>query len=99
MKVVVTAASETAPAGIQNDGFWGMAVQPKTTYTGSIYAKADTDGVPVTVSLVNDATGTVAATATVTGLTTGWKPPCQAICDADDLERQDSERDQLHHAS
>jgi alpha-L-arabinofuranosidase len=96
MKVVVTAASETAPAGIQNDGFWGMAVQPKTTYTGSIYAKADTDGVPVTVSLVNDATGTVAATATVTGLTTGWKR--QAICDPDDLERQDSERDQLNHA-
>jgi alpha-L-arabinofuranosidase len=73
MKVTVTSASESSPAGVQNDGFWGIAVRPKTTYTGSFYSKADSEGVPVTVSLVNDETGTAAATTTVTGLTTEWK--------------------------
>ena len=73
IKVSVTAASEAAPAGVQNDGFWGIPVRPQTTYTGSFYAKTDSAGVPVTVSLVNDETGATAATATVSGLTSEWK--------------------------
>lgn len=73
MKVSVTAASESSPAGIQNDGYWGMAVQPDTTYKGSFYAKTDGADVPVTVSLVNDQTGATAASASVSGLTTEWK--------------------------
>jgi alpha-L-arabinofuranosidase len=72
MKMTVSAASDAAPAGMQNDGYWGMAVRPQTTYTGSFYAKADGD-TPVTVSLVNDATGAAAATATVGGITGEWK--------------------------
>ena len=72
-KVSVTAASESAPAGMQNDGYWGIAVRPDTTYTGSFYAKTDSDGVPVTVSLVNDQTGITAAHTTVTGLGGEWK--------------------------
>src|ERR1700728_1460230 len=56
IKLTVAAASDSAPAGMQNDGYWGIAVRPQTTYSGSFYAKADSD-VPVTVSLVNDATG------------------------------------------
>jgi alpha-N-arabinofuranosidase len=73
IKVNVTAASEAAPAGIQNDGFWGIPVRPQTTYTGSFYAKTDSAGVPVTVSLMNDETGATAATATVAGVTGEWK--------------------------
>ncbi|MGD0292719.1 MAG: alpha-L-arabinofuranosidase C-terminal domain-containing protein [Terracidiphilus sp.] len=73
LKVSVTAASEAAPAGVQNDGFWGIPVRPFRTYTGSFYAKTDSAGVPVTVSLVNDETGATAATATVAGLTNEWK--------------------------
>ena len=73
LKVSVTAASDTAPAGVQNDGFWGIPVRPQTTYTGAFYAKTDSAGVPVTVSLVNDETGAIAATATVAGLTNEWK--------------------------
>ena len=64
---------EAAPAGVENDGYWGIPVRPHTTYTGSFYAKTDSAGVPVTVSLVNDQTGVTAATATVTGLTGEWK--------------------------
>jgi alpha-N-arabinofuranosidase len=73
LKVVVQAATQASPAGVQNDGFWGMAVRPLSTYQGSFYAKTDSAGIPVTVSLVNDQTGAVAATATVEGLTGDWK--------------------------
>jgi len=73
LKVSVTAATETAQAGVENDGFWGIPVRPNTTYTGSFYAKTDSAGVPVTVSLENDQTGLTAATTTVKGLTGEWK--------------------------
>jgi alpha-N-arabinofuranosidase len=73
LKIAVTAATEAAPAGVENDGYWGIAVRPDTTYTGSFWAKTDSDGVPITISLQNDATGTVAARTTVTGLTSEWK--------------------------
>jgi alpha-N-arabinofuranosidase len=73
LKVHVTTASDTAPAGVQNDGFWGMAVRPNTTYTGSFYARSDTPDAPVTVTLLNDQTGVKSATATVTGIGAEWK--------------------------
>jgi alpha-N-arabinofuranosidase len=73
IKVSVTSATDAQPAGIQNDGYWGIAVRPRTTYSGSFYAKSDNARIPVTVSLVNDQTGAVAASTTVTGLTAEWK--------------------------
>src|ERR1035441_337719 len=73
IKVSVTAATEAAPAGLQNDGFWGIPVRPQATYTGSFYAKSDSPGLPVTVSLVNDETGVTAATVTIAGVTSEWK--------------------------
>jgi alpha-N-arabinofuranosidase len=73
IKVSVSAATQAAPAGVQNDGYWGIPVRPQTSYAGSFYAKTDSAGVPVTVSLVNDETGVTAATATVSGLTGEWK--------------------------
>ncbi|MGH9600116.1 MAG: alpha-L-arabinofuranosidase C-terminal domain-containing protein, partial [Terracidiphilus sp.] len=72
LKVSVTSATESAPAGVENDGFWGIAVRPRTVYNGSFYAKTDSPGVPITVSLENDATGAVAASTTVAGLTGEW---------------------------
>jgi alpha-N-arabinofuranosidase len=69
----VTAANEASPAGMQNDGYWGMAVRPNSVYTGSFYAKTDGAGTPVTASLVNDQTGLSAASARITGLTGDWK--------------------------
>jgi alpha-N-arabinofuranosidase len=73
IKVAVSGASDAAPGGIQNEGYWGIAVRPNTTYKGSFYAKADADGVPITASLVNDETGATAAGATITGVTREWK--------------------------
>lgn len=73
LKVEVTAASEKEPAGVQNDGFWGIPARPNTTYTGSFWAKSDKPGTDVTVCLMNDATGVVAAKATVSGVSGEWK--------------------------
>ena len=61
LKVNVTAATEAAPAGVENDGYWGIPVRPNTTYAGSFWAKTDGDGIPVTVGLTNDLTGGTAA--------------------------------------
>ncbi len=73
LKVEVSGATEAAPAGVQNDGYWGFPVRPHAVYTGSFYAKSDSAGIPVTVSLVNDETGVTAASATVTGVGSAWK--------------------------
>ncbi len=73
IKMTVSAATDSAPAGMQNEGYWGIAVRPNTTYAGSFYAKSDAEGVPITASLVNDETGATAASATVSGVTTDWK--------------------------
>jgi alpha-N-arabinofuranosidase len=73
LKVRVTSATKAAPAGVQNDGFWGIPVRPRTSYSGSFYARTDSVGVPITVSLVNDETGATAASATVIGITGEWK--------------------------
>jgi alpha-N-arabinofuranosidase len=73
IKLSVTKATEAAPAGLQNDGYWGMAVRPESTYSGSFYAKSDANGLPVTVSLVNDQTGAVAGAARVTSVGGDWK--------------------------
>ena len=73
LRVTVSKASKEAPAGVENDGYWGIPVRPHATYSGSFYAKSDTPGLAVTASLENDQTGVVAASATVTGLTGEWK--------------------------
>jgi len=72
LRVTVTKGSEAAPAGIETNGFWGIAVRPHTVYSGSFYAKTDSPGIPVTVTLQNDQTAVVAASAAVTGLTGDW---------------------------
>ena len=73
LKVVVNGATASGPGGVQNDGFWGIPVRPQSTYTGSFWAKTDTAGTPVTVSLLSDSTGVTAATATVAGIGGDWK--------------------------
>jgi alpha-N-arabinofuranosidase len=73
IKVSVSAATDAAPAGLQNEGFWGIAVRPHSVYSGSFWAKTDSEGVSVTASLQNDETGVVAASAKVPGITGEWK--------------------------
>ena len=71
LRVDVTAASEAAPAGVRNGGWWGMLLKPDTTYSGSFFARGDLGS--LTVSLVNNTTGKVVATTAVSGITGDWK--------------------------
>ncbi len=73
LRLDVTRADAASPAGVRNEGYWGIAARPSTTYKGSFYAKADSADVgAVTAALVSDNTGKALATATSTPLTTAW---------------------------
>ena len=74
LKLSVTDASPADPAGVRNNGFWGYPLQPDTTYTGSLYAKANASALgALTIRLVNNATGKAVATATLPTLSADWK--------------------------
>jgi len=74
LRLDVKQADAANPAGVRNEGYWGMAVRPNTNYRGSLYAKADSDSVgPITVSLVSDNTGKALATAALDNLSTVWR--------------------------
>ncbi len=73
-KLVVAQADASSPAGLLNEGYWGIPVQPRTTYTGSFFAKTSFVGsLPVRVELVADQSAQVLASASVSVTGTGWK--------------------------
>ena len=74
LRLTVTKAEKEHPAGTGNGGYWGIPVQPKTSYRASIIAKANSGfSGPVTISVVSDDGKTVYATKTTPDLTTDWK--------------------------
>ena len=74
LRIDVKQADEKNRAGVLNEGFWGLALRPNTTYKGSLYAKAKgSDMGTLEVSLVSDNSGKPVATATVPGLSAEWK--------------------------
>ena len=75
LKLEVKHADAANRAGVLNEGYWGMGVRPGSTFTGSLYAKADTPGsLPVRVAVVENQTGQELASATVDVRGMGWKP-------------------------
>ncbi len=74
LKLTVESADPQAEAGFYNTGFWGMALHPSTSYQGSCYAKADGPAIgDLTIRLVNNATGAVAASTTLPSLGSSWQ--------------------------
>ncbi len=74
MRIEVSQAGATSPAGVLNGGYWGIPLHPNTIYKGSFYAKEDSADVgPVTASLVANQSGKVLASAVVAGIGTDWK--------------------------
>jgi alpha-L-arabinofuranosidase len=70
----VKQADPANPAGVRNEGYWGMALRPNTSYKGSLYAKSESADIgPLTMELVNNNTGRSVARATVSGVSTEWK--------------------------
>src|SRR5438477_6636070 len=63
-RLEVTKADANSPAGLLNEGYWGIAVRPNTTYAGSFFAKSNSEGpLPVRVALVASQSGRVLASA------------------------------------
>jgi alpha-L-arabinofuranosidase len=74
LQLRVEQADASDAAGVANDGFWGMALRAATIYQGSFYAKSAGDfSGPVTMSLVDNNTGKIAATGTVPALSSEWQ--------------------------
>jgi alpha-N-arabinofuranosidase len=74
LRLTVAKAGKNHPAGVANSGYWGIPVQPKTSYRATILAKADSNfSGPVTVSIVSDDGEKNYATEKFSGLTTDWK--------------------------
>ncbi len=74
LKLTVTQATKQHPAGVANDGYWGIPVSPHTRYRATILARSGPDfSGPMTVAIVSDDGQTVYAKGKISGLTTGWK--------------------------
>jgi alpha-N-arabinofuranosidase len=74
VRLEVSNAGANSPAGLLNEGFWGIAVRPTTRYTGSFYAKAaNADALPVQIALVADQSGQVLAHTSVSVSGGEWK--------------------------
>ncbi|HEY5298565.1 MAG TPA: alpha-L-arabinofuranosidase C-terminal domain-containing protein [Verrucomicrobiae bacterium] len=74
LRLTVTKADGKNSAGVANSGYWGIPVQPKTTYSATIFAKADSNfSGPLTVSIVSEDGTKIYASKTFSGLTTDWK--------------------------
>ncbi len=63
LELTAAHASPKDPGGIDNPGYWGVPVWPHTTYRASIYlrAKGARSPGPVTMTIVNSASGKVLA--------------------------------------
>ncbi len=74
LRLTVTKAAKNHPAGVANSGYWGIPVQPRTSYRASILVRAESHfSGPVTVSIVSEDGRTVYATGKFSGITTDWK--------------------------
>jgi alpha-N-arabinofuranosidase len=74
LSITVKQADPTNFAGVRNEGYWGMALRPNTTYKGSLYAKADSADIgPLNVALIDNNSGKPLASATVPEISAEWK--------------------------
>jgi alpha-N-arabinofuranosidase len=74
LKLVIDQATSAEPAGIANDGFWGIPVRPDTTYKATFYAKAAPGFFgPLTLEILGNDGKSVRAKSQVTGISQDWK--------------------------
>jgi len=73
LKVTVDAAAPGSEVGLSNAGYWGIPVHAGTTFQGSFYGKVEGAPGPMTVKLIENNTGKVLATTTVTLVAGAWQ--------------------------
>ena len=70
--------------GIANEGYWGIPVHPKTTYTASFYAKAN-KAVPLSISIESTDGKTVYAQAQSKAIGSSWQQYRLTLTTADNI--------------
>jgi alpha-N-arabinofuranosidase len=79
LRLTVTKAARNSPAGVANEGYWGIPVMSHTKYRVTILARADGNfSGPIRVSIVSDDNNPssgyeVFASKEISGVTHGWK--------------------------
>jgi alpha-N-arabinofuranosidase len=74
LRLDVTKADKANPAGVANNGYWGIPVQPKTTYRVTILARAGENfSGPLTVAIASNDGKTVFASEKISGLKPDWE--------------------------
>lgn len=73
-RLEVKKADTNNPAGLLNEGYWGIPVRSNTRYSGEFFAKANADGpLLVRIALLADTSGQILAGTSVSVGGTGWK--------------------------
>ena len=74
LRVSVVNAGKDQPAGVANEGYWGIPVRPQTKYRASLIARAAPGfNGALTLSIVSEDGETVFASGKVSGLAAQWK--------------------------
>ena len=74
LRLDVATASVAAPAGVANEGYWGIPVKAGTRYHASFYAKAGNNfSGPLTVAITSPDGATIFAEAKVRHLSADWQ--------------------------
>ena len=73
LKLDASSASKTSPAGVANGGYWGIPVQPRTTYKVSFFAKAAPGFTGPLTASIESTNGKVLASAEISGVTGEWR--------------------------
>jgi alpha-L-arabinofuranosidase len=74
LKVQVANADSGDRAGVANTGYWGIPVEPNTTYKGSFYALADANfSGPLTMDIESNDGSTIYASATIQHISHVWQ--------------------------
>lgn len=73
LRLKVKKATREHPAGVANEGYWGIPVQPNTTYKATVLARAEENfSGSLTVSIVSEDGKTVYAKEQITGVSSKW---------------------------
>ena len=73
LKLDASKATKESPVGIANGGYWGIPVNPNTTYRASFYARGENFSGPLNLTIESDDGKTVSASVKVSKISGDWK--------------------------
>ena len=85
LKVELAGASKDSPAGVANDGYWGIPVKPSMTYHASFFAKEKNFNGSLNISLESADGKSVYAQSEISGISDGWQKHEATLTTAGDI--------------